>query len=144
MEILLLHGPNLNALGARHGYGTFTLEEVVEKAELAARSRGYEFSHAQSNSETQLVTAIQDARNQVDGIVINAGALTHYSWAIADALKDFGKPVVELHITNTLSRESWRHVSVLAPVAAGTIQGFGLLGYELAVSALCTLIAKAA
>ena len=141
-KILLLNGPNLNSLGIRYGYGSFTLEEAVERADRVATIHGRALSHAQSNSESSLVTSVQEARIEFDGIVINAGALTHYSWALADALKDFARPVVELHITNTMAREPWRHVSVLSPVVSGTIQGFGLLGYELAVNALCALLAS--
>ncbi len=136
-RILLLSGPNLNLLGSREPevYGTATLDDHVAVATDAAAARGFELDHQQSNHEGELVDAIQAARSTHAAIVINPGAFTHYAWSIHDALAAFDGVVVELHISNPNSRESWRHVSVVAPVATGSIVGFGGAGYRLAVEA---------
>jgi 3-dehydroquinate dehydratase-2 len=135
--ILLLSGPNLDLLGEREPlvYGTDTLEDHVARARAAAGARGYELEHRQSNHEGVLIDAIHDARGRAAAIVINAAAFTHYAWGIHDALASFEGPVVELHLSNPNAREPWRHVSVVAPVATGTICGFGGAGYALAVDA---------
>ena len=137
-KILLLNGPNLNLLGTREPtvYGTDTLADHVARADTACRSLGWSLEHVQSNSESTLVEAVHAARGSVDAIVINPGAFTHYSWALHDALGAYDGPVVEVHLSNPARREPWRHVSVVAPVAIGTIAGFGGLGYELAVAVL--------
>ena len=135
--ILLLSGPNLNLLGEREPliYGTETLDEHVATARAAATARGYDLEHLQSNHEGVLIDAIHGARDRVAAIVINGAAFTHYAWGIHDALASFEGPVVELHLSNPNAREPWRHLSVLAPVATGTISGFGGAGYALAVEA---------
>ena len=140
--ILLLHGPNLNLLGQREPeiYGTATLDEYVTSVRQVATSAGHTLEDFQSNHEGQLVDAIHAARGRVDAIIINAGAFTHYAWSLHDALATFSGPVVEVHISNPNAREPWRHTSVIAPVANGTIAGFGLLGYELAVTAVARLL----
>ena len=142
-RVLLLNGPNLNLLGSREPavYGSATLADHVAATEAACRDRGWSLRHLQSNSEAELVAAIHAARTDVDAIVINPGAFTHYSWVIHDALAAFDGPVIEVHISQPLSRESWRHTSVVAPVASGTIAGFGGLGYVLAIDALGGLVA---
>jgi 3-dehydroquinate dehydratase-2 len=140
--ILLLSGPNLNLLGEREPevYGKATLEEHVEVAREAAAAFGYELEHLQSNAEGELVDAIQGARDRVDAIVFNPGAFTHYAYALADALAAYDGVVVELHLSNPAAREAWRRTSVIAPVATGTIAGFGGTGYRLAVEAAITMI----
>ena len=136
--ILLLSGPNLNLLGEREPevYGPARLDDHVAVARLAAADHGLEVEHIQSNHEGALVDAIHGARGRCVGIIINPGAFTHYAWAIHDALAAFDGPIVELHLSNPQAREEWRHTSVVAPVATGTIVGFGGAGYRLAVEAL--------
>ncbi len=143
MIVLLLSGPNLNQLGVRepHVYGTDTLDDHVARARKAAEANGLELEHLQSNSEGDLVDAVQGARGRVAAIVVNAGALTHYAWSLHDALAAFDGPVVELHISNPEAREPWRRQSVISPVATGVISGFGGHGYELAVEAVARLLA---
>jgi len=140
--ILLLHGPNLNLLGQREPeiYGTTTLDEYVTSVRQVATTAGHTLEDFQSNHEGQLVDAIHAARGRVDAIIINAGAFTHYAWSLHDALATFSGPVIEVHISNPNAREPWRHTSVIAPVANGTIAGLGLLGYELAVTAVARLL----
>jgi 3-dehydroquinate dehydratase-2 len=135
--VLLLSGPNLNLLGEREPaiYGTATLDEHVATATAAAAEMGYDVEHVQSNHEGVLIDAIHDARGRCAAVVINAGAFTHYAWGIHDALAAFDGPVVELHLSNPNAREPWRHLSVVAPVATGTICGFGGAGYRLAIDA---------
>lgn len=141
-SILLLSGPNLNLLGEREPdvYGTATLDDHVSAATAAASAHGIEVVHQQSNHEGDLVEAIQDARGTHDAIIVNAAAFTHYAWALHDALAAFNGPVVELHLSNPDSRESWRHTSVISPVATGIISGFGGHGYVMAVDAVARLL----
>ena len=140
--ILLLSGPNLNLLGQREPtvYGTDTLADHVERANAAAVARGFALEHLQSNHEGELVEAIHGARNRCVAIVVNAGAFTHYAWSIHDALATFAGPVVELHLSNPNAREPWRHTSVIAPVARGSIVGFGGHGYVMAIDAVARLL----
>ena len=137
-SVLLLHGPNLQLLGSREPeiYGTATLLDHVATVRAAVEKLGWVLADVQSNSEADLVAAIHDARQNHAAIIINPGAFTHYSWAIHDALSAYGGPIVEVHLSQPLRRESWRHVSVVAPLAIGTIAGFGAAGYELAVAGL--------
>ena len=139
-SILLLNGPNLNLLGQRepHIYGSDTLSTHVSNAQSAANELGFELVAMQSNSSSDLVEAIHAARGVHSAIVINPGAFTHYAWSIHDALSAFDGPVVELHLSNPQKRESWRHTSVVAPVAIGTISGFGASGYGLAIRAVAS------
>ena len=141
--VLLLSGPNLDLLGQREPeiYGTDTLDDHVSRAARVAESRGLTLEHFQSNAEGELVDAVHGARGRVDAIVVNAAALTHYSWMLHDALAAFDGPVVELHISNPYARETWRHTSVVTPVATGCISGLGGLGYELAMEAVARLLA---
>lgn len=134
--VLLLHGPNLNLLGQREPevYGTATLDDLVAVARSAAEAHGLAVEARQSNHEGVLVDAIHAARGRCAAIVVNPGALTHYAWSLHDALATFDGPIVEVHISNPNAREPWRHTSVVAPVATGTIAGFGLQGYELAMA----------
>jgi 3-dehydroquinate dehydratase II len=140
--VVLLSGPNLNLLGEREPaiYGTATLAEHVARAEAAAARHGLALEHLQSNSEGALVEAVHAARGRADALVVNAGALSHTSWSLSDAVAAFPGPTVELHLSNPAAREPFRHVSVLAPVAAGVIAGFGGLGYELAIDAVAQLL----
>ncbi len=135
--ILLLSGPNLNLLGDREPsvYGTDTLLECVGDAKAAAEAAGHVFEHLQSNHEGVLIDAIHGARGRCAAIVINPGALTHSSYAIADALAAFDGIKVELHLSNPGAREEWRRRSVVVPVVTGTVAGFGRAGYRLAVEA---------
>jgi 3-dehydroquinate dehydratase-2 len=137
-SVLLLHGPNLQLLGSREPeiYGTATLLDHVATVRTAVEKLGWVLADVQSNSEADLVAAIHDARLNHAAIIINPGAFTHYSWAIHDALSAYSGPIVEVHLSQPLRRESWRHVSVVAPLAIGTIAGFGAAGYELAVAGL--------
>ena len=138
IKILLLNGPSLNLLGSREPeiYGTATLEDLIAAASQAAVAAGFTLDAFQSNSASELVNKIHDARSKYSAIMINPGALTHYAWSISDALNAFDGPVVEVHISNPQSRESWRHTSVVAPVAIGTIAGFGQQSYVLGVQAI--------
>ncbi len=140
-SILVLHGPNLNLLGTREPsvYGTATLADHVATVALAAQSHGISVSDFQSNSESDLVNAVHAAKGVHDAIIINAGAFTHYSWALHDALRSFPGRVIEVHLSNPGAREEFRHVSVLSGVVDGSISGFGGVGYSLAVQALVQL-----
>ena len=142
-SIVLLHGPNLNLLGQREPevYGTATLDDYVLRAHTAAESHGHSLEAFQTNSEGELVDLIHAARRQFSAIIINPGAFTHYAWSIHDALAAFDGPIIELHISNPNARESWRHTSVVAPVATGSIVGLGIHGYELAVAAVAAKLA---
>ena len=136
--ISLLHGPNLNLLGQREPeiYGTATLGDYVQVATAAATEFGHVLQAFQTNHEGELVDAIHAARGIAAAIIINPGAFTHYAWSIHDALAAFEGPIVEVHISNPNAREPWRHTSVIAPVSTGSIMGFGMLGYRLAVEAV--------
>ncbi len=141
-SVLILNGPNLNLLGTREPevYGTATLDDHVATATAAASELGLELEHLQSNHEGVLVDAVHGARGRVAAVIVNAAAMTHYSWSLRDALAAFDGPVVELHLSNTAARETWRHTSVVTPVATGVISGFGGHGYRLAVEAVCLLL----
>jgi 3-dehydroquinate dehydratase-2 len=141
--LLLLSGPNLNLLGEREPavYGTETLDDHVARARAEAEAYGLSLEHHQSNHEGELVDLVHGARTRAAAIVVNAGALTHYSWALHDALAAFPGVIVELHLSNPAAREPWRHTSVVAAVAHGAIAGFGGLGYSLAVQAVARLLA---
>ncbi|MFA6665533.1 MAG: type II 3-dehydroquinate dehydratase [Armatimonadota bacterium] len=142
MRICVLHGPNLNLLGGREPdvYGRLTLEDVNALISSHAESLGITASIQQSNSEGELVDAIQDARTWADAIVINPGAYTHYSIALRDAIAAVDIPAIEVHLSNIHSREEFRKISVTAPVCAGQIAGFGANSYTLAISAAKQLI----
>jgi 3-dehydroquinate dehydratase-2 len=143
--ILLINGPNLNLLGVREPdvYGTDTLADCVGDARGAAEAAGHTLEDFQSNHEGELIEAIQGARGRAAAVVINPGAFTHTSYAIADALAAYDGVKVELHLSNTNAREEWRRTSVVGPVVTGTVAGFGRGGYRLAVEAAVASLQEA-
>jgi 3-dehydroquinate dehydratase II len=136
--ILLISGPNLDLLGEREPeiYGAAALKDHVAAAAAAAAEHGFALRHLQSNHEGELIEAVHAARGSADAIIVNAGALSHTSWSLHDALAAYDGVVVELHLSNPAAREPFRHTSTIAPVADGCIAGFGGLGYPLAVEAV--------
>jgi 3-dehydroquinate dehydratase-2 len=142
VKILLLHGPNLSQLGSRdpEHYGTVTLDELVAVATEEAATVGAEVEHAALESEGDLVARVHAARSDgTEAVIVNPGALTHYSYALRDAIDVLDVPCIEVHLSNVHAREDFRHRSVIAPVCAGSIAGFGALGYRLAVRAAVEL-----
>jgi 3-dehydroquinate dehydratase-2 len=144
--IFVLNGANLNLTGLREPaiYGVETLADIRRRTEARAEALGHVVDFRQSNSEGALVDWIQEAREAAEGIVINAGAYTHTSIAILDALSAAARPVIELHLSNIFRREPFRHISYVTPAAHGLICGFGSKGYELAIEAMADLLGKAA
>ena len=138
--ILVLNGPNLNLLGVRQPdiYGAETLADVEARCERRAAGLGYAIDFRQSNHEGVLVDTIQEMREAAAGMVVNAGAYTHTSIALRDALLAVERPIVEVHISNVHARERFRHHSYLADIATGVICGLGTLGYELAIEAVAS------
>lgn len=144
--ILLLHGPNLSQLGVRDPsvYGTATLDDVVRVARHAAEPAGHSIDAVVSEYEGDLVSRVHTARTDgTAAVIVNAGALTHTSHALADALAALDMPKVEVHLTNIHGREAFRRTSVLAPVVDGTIAGFGVNGYGFAVGAVTGMLRAA-
>lgn len=141
-EVLVLSGPNLDQLGTRTPeiYGTTTLAEHVAALSALAATHGLEVRHVQSNFEGDLIEALHAARGRSAAVIINAGALTHSSWALADALAMFDGPKIEVHLSNPAAREPFRHVSTLAGVVQGSIAGLGALSYRLALEAVVALL----
>jgi 3-dehydroquinate dehydratase-2 len=137
-HIQIIHGPNLNLLGQREPevYGHLTLEKINEQLQAHARERNIELRIVQSNHEGVIVDAVHGAVGWADGLVINPGAYTHYSYAIRDAIRGVGLPAVEVHLSNVYAREPFRHTSVIAPVCLGQITGFGWHSYRLGLEAL--------
>ena len=137
-RVLVLQGPNLNLVGTREPeiYGRWTLAEINEMLIEQAHQTNTELRIMQSNHEGVLIDAIQDARLWAQGILINGAALTHTSYALADAITAIGLPAVEVHLSNIYAREAFRHHSVLAPVCVGQISGFGWRSYRLGLAAL--------
>ena len=142
VSFLILNGPNINMLGRRDTslYGSKTLEEVNQEIKWVANELGVEVIFYQSNLEGELVNCIQEHWGKIQGIVLNAGALTHYGLSLKDALIDSRLPVVEVHLSNPLAREDWRRVSVISDVARGQIAGFGWRSYTSALKVLSEVV----
>ena len=140
--ILVLNGPNLNLLGNREKniYGSKSLEEINEKLVVLAHQYDCDINFFQSNYEGVLIDKIQDARNKYSGIIINAGAYTHTSIALLDALRIFSKPVIEVHMSNIYSREWFRSNSFISYIAEGSVCGFGFLSYEIALKTIIKMV----
>lgn len=141
-KILVLLGPNLNLVGIREKeiYGSDSASDINNEIIEYANSKGYECKIFQSNHEGDLIDTIHNAREQYDAVIINAGALTHYSYALRDAIAGVSLPFIEVHMSNIHSREEFRHLSVIAPVCKGQICGFGKTSYFLAIEALKDMI----
>jgi 3-dehydroquinate dehydratase-2 len=144
-SILVLNGPNLNLLGTRQPevYGSTTLKDIEVMCTTSAQQLDVDVAFLQSNHEGVLIDAIHAARGVHDGIILNAGAYTHTSVAIMDAIKSVSIPVIELHLSNIHQREEFRHLSYISKVAVGQICGFGAAGYPLALQALCDYLGTA-
>lgn len=141
-KILVLLGPNLNMVGVREKgiYGSEDASSIEEQIKSYAQSNGFEADVFQSNHEGDLIDKIHAAKDNYNGVVINAGALTHYSYALRDAIACVKIPFVEVHMSNIHAREEFRHISVIAPVCVGQIAGFGKYSYFLAINALKDLM----
>lgn len=141
-RVLVLLGPNLNLVGVREKgiYGTESAESINAEIREQAQARGFSCEIFQSNYEGALIDRLHEARESFDGVIINAGALTHYSYSLRDAIAAVRLPCVEVHMSNIHAREEFRHTSVIAPVCVGQIAGFGKSGYFLALDALRDLM----
>lgn len=144
--VFVLNGPNLNMLGKREPavYGSASLEDLRALTEAHARAKGIDIDFRQTNHEGELVEWVQAARDAASGIILNAGAYTHTSIALLDAIKSAERPVVEVHLSNIFAREAFRHHSYVSMVAVGVICGFGVNGYLLAIDAISEHIARMA
>ncbi|MBR0484673.1 MAG: type II 3-dehydroquinate dehydratase [Oscillospiraceae bacterium] len=140
-KILIMHGPNLNLLGEREPgiYGDTNFETLNQQLTEYAKFMNFEAEIFQSNHEGALIDKLHEARKEFAGVVLNAGAYTHYSYAIADAIKAIKIPVIEVHISNIFARDEFRSKSVIAPVCAGSISGLGTMSYKLAILALAEM-----
>ena len=141
-SILVLHGPNLNLLGAREPqvYGATTLADIDAALKAEGQTLGLAVQTFQSNHEGALIDALHEARNWASGVIINPGGYTHTSVALRDAISAIGLPVVECHLSNTDAREEFRHKSLTAPVCVGSIKGFGWRSYLLALQAMADIV----
>ena len=144
VRILVIHGPNLNLLGEREPavYGTVTLAEIDRRLQAAAREAGAAVDTFQSNHEGAIVDRLQAARGRYDAVLLNPAGLTHYSIAVRDAVAAISLPVVELHLSNIHAREPFRHTSVIAPVAAGQVMGFGADSYLVALRGALAILER--
>lgn len=145
-RILVLHGPNLDALGTREPeiYGTDTLDDIQERLQRVGRELDCEVECLQSSHEGILIDALHRARERSDGVLLNPGGLTHTSVALRDAVRAAGVPVVEVHVSNPSAREPFRHTSMIAGAALGVVQGFGPAGYDLALRGLVGWLSREA
>lgn len=137
-QFLVINGPNLNYLGKREPeiYGSTTLVDLEKSLKTKGEALDLSLDFLQSNHEGVIIDAMYKANERCDGVLLNPGAFTHYSYAIRDCIASLNIPVVEVHISNVHAREEFRHTSVIAPVSAGQIVGFGLFGYEMGINAL--------
>ena len=142
MDILIINGPNLNLLGKREPgiYGSDSLFEIQGEIVSLAKELGINVEFYQSNHEGGIIDALHNAMDENDGVILNAGAFTHYSYALRDAIAAIKIPVIEVHMSNIHAREEFRHTSVIAPVCMGTIAGFGKNSYLLALRAIKDII----
>lgn len=142
MKILVLHGPNLNLFGRRepHIYGTTTLAEINDKLQAIARELKVELVTFQSNHEGELVSMLHKYMDEAQGGLINPAGLTQYGVSLHDAIKAMPFPVIEVHMSNIAAREEWRHHSIIAPAAKGTVQGLGWRSYTAALRALVEIV----
>ena len=142
MKILILHGPNLNLLGAREPeiYGSLTLADINTKLVQLAHEYHAELTCKQSNQEGELIDALHDARSWADGVIFNPGGYTHTSIALRDAISAIGIPVIEVHLSNVYAREQFRHVSMISAVCLGKVVGFGWRSYVLGLRALMEIL----
>lgn len=140
--IAVVNGPNLNLLGTRETeiYGTTSIDDINEKLTSKAEELGFDIEFFQSNHEGALIDYIQGSIGRIQGLIINPGALTHYGYSLRDALASINIPIIEVHITNIFRREEWRSISLVTPLAAGSLMGLGSLGYELALRAMVSFI----
>ena len=145
-DVLVLNGPNLGRLGSREPdiYGAATIDDLAETCRAAGRQLGLHVEVRQTDDEAELLGWVHEAADGRVPVVLNPAAFTHYSYALADAVKMRTAPLVEVHLTNPAAREAFRHSSVVAGVADGTVAGFGLLSYELALRAIAVLSAATA
>ncbi len=144
MNILIINGPNLNLLGKREPgvYGSDSMSDIQSEIVSLAKELGVDVEFYQSNHEGGIIDVLHNAMDESDGVILNAGAYTHYSYAIRDAIAAIRIPVIEVHISNIHAREEFRHTSVIAPVCKGSIAGFGKNGYLLALRALVEIVEK--
>ena len=144
MKILVIHGPNLNLLGEREPgvYGSETFEKLNSDIMAHAEELGVECEIYQSNHEGAIIDRLHEARKDCDGVVLNAGAYTHYSYAIRDAIAAIRIPVIEVHISNTASRDEFRHKSVIGPVCKASVAGFGRDSYILGMDGLVRMLSQ--
>jgi len=141
-KILIMNGPNLCLLGTREPgiYGSETLDDICRRLEVEAKELGAELGFFTSNCEGELIDALHAARGVYDSVVFNAGAYTHYSYAIRDAISAIGIPVIEVHMSNVAAREEFRHTSVISAVCRGTVCGFGSYSYSMALRAAAEIL----
>ncbi len=134
-QVLIINGPNLNLLGKRQEniYGNYKFEDILDDLKVFAKKHNIEIFYFQSNIEGEIINKMHDSIGKIDYIILNPGALTHYSYSIQDAITSINIPVIEVHISNIFSREEWRKKSVISPVARGIVCGLGTIVYKMAL-----------